>query len=139
MANCAIDIFDMASDVKAMLEPEIKVPLREVLAGIFDWLGCYIHKKQHWTGKRPPSVEAWCESMDFKYVKGGVHDKIDAYLTMTMNDLLIDIFPGRTWRIVETRKIGPSSLVIEIGQDYRILDWMEKFGPDHHTHDPLEV
>jgi len=139
VANCAIDIFDLACDVEAMLKPHVKRPLREVLAGIFDWMESYIHNKQHWTGKRPPNVEAWCKSIDSQYVKGGIHDKIDQHMTVWMNDLLIDVFPGKTWRIVELQKIGPSSMAIQIGQDYRIMDWMEKFGPDHYTVDPLEV
>jgi hypothetical protein len=56
-----------------------------------------------------------------------------------LNDMIADLFADvleiPTWRLVYLQFYG-TSVEVELGEDFRIKDWMEKFGADFNSKPP---
>lgn len=130
----AFDILDIAEQVTEFLKkhPTIerkKIKLDRVLDAIFDWLDhYYLQNQMRWCPKPPSSIEQWGVSLGVDpkdLLKGSPHRNVVNNLEMYFNELLADLFPGRTWKMLFLRRLGDSGFVLEVGEDYRINFFMD--------------
>lgn len=113
---------------------ERPVPPEDVLEGIFTFLDGYIQSKMRWAEHPGALVNHWCEGIgvDWRHLyKDSGHHRVASFLELEFNFQFAGFLPGRTWHVISIRRWGKSSLmVLEIGEDYRILEWMKENRPD---------
>lgn len=109
-------------------------PSRVVIAAIFNVVDGWLANRMIWADP-VDTLWVWCKSIGVDYGNlrpNNPHAKIVSYIELEVSELLLDVLPNRTWRILSVRRIGDSNdLIVEIGEDYRIADWMKQHGSEY--------
>jgi hypothetical protein len=132
--SIAFDIYELSEEVihkmkKYVPDCEESVDQSKVIDAIFHWLDhYYLQMKLRWAQNIPSSVYVWREGLGIPLSERDetpVNVRVSNYLEAEMNEMLADILPNRTWHVVFIKRLSQTTFVLEIGEDYRILWYMD--------------
>lgn len=131
--NYLLSVEGLISDVLFKLDQIAghRAPERMVEEAVYAVIDGWLANRMIWADP-VNTVRAWCQAIRVEYAdlpRDNKHVRIVSYIEHFMGDLLLDILPNRTWRMLSIRKIrGREEIIIELGEDYRISDWMNRYG-----------
>lgn len=135
LGHYMVSFAHMVNDVKKQVDI-LRLPTapdRVIADAVFALIDAWVQNRMHWT-HQIDQLRVWCDKMNLDFAEltpGNKHEKVISYINNELNYAFSDILPNRTWRVLSLRRVTKTfNMVLEIGDDYRIVDWMRTNGHD---------
>lgn len=105
--------------------------LEKLTTSLFLWLKKYYlcdlqrHMPKPIPGGHVLAESLFIQSIDLTSNDLKIYQVISDNIEVMLNDQLVDIFPGKTWRYVDVKLAGPFEVVWMVGDDYRTRWFMD--------------
>lgn len=114
----------------------LEVHRRRILNGVNAWLKNFVLGRLAYLpelGKEPlDGLVVWCDTVNVAVPRSNddsphdlVHYLLDTYFTQELGELI----PLGCWNLVTIEINEDGTLFVEVGEDFRIVDWMRQHRP----------